>query len=1299
MRQPHPRGIARCISVLAAGCLAFSGVSIAQAATTNPAPTALEKADAALSQQAATEGMVLLENHDHALPMAKSGNVALFGVGSYVTVKGGTGSGAVNNRSNVTVRQGLEAAGYTITTSPTYWNAMTSAFDTKYPPSSSGGVLAAAPDYSSVEQPLTGSSRKPTAPTDTAIFVVARNSGEGADRSSGKGDYQLTDIEHDDIELLGQTYKHVIVVLNSGGIVDTSFFKDINAEEKDPSGGTALDSLFLMSQAGEQGGAALVQVLDGEVSPSGKLTDTWASKYSYYPASATFANNDGAGNDENYSEGVYVGYRYFDSFYKKIGADNGVDPASVVDYPFGYGLSYTDFTIDPLSVTADMGSVKVKARVTNVGDTYSGKEVVETYVSAPGADKPYQQLTGYAKTDDLAPGASQQVTITFATSSMASFDEDASRWQLDKGEYVVRVGDSSRNTQVAARIELGADTPTELVNHETTDQAPASVLSSDRANFYSYPAEAEQLAAAPQVTLDTAGYQPQDDRSAYEQSVDLDATSPYYTYDGDKLSTTTAYVDGSQTNWEGTGAPYAAKTGETVQPVTTDPTSTLYDVASGKTTMQQFVAGLNVTQMANIVEGASIAGTTPSAVGAAGYTTAKYESLGIPGMALSDGPAGLRLTQQIATNPKTYQYETAWPIGTMLAQTFNRDLVKQVGEAIGKEMIDAGVTLWLAPGMNLHRDPLNGRNFEYYSEDPVVAGLTAAATTLGVQSNPGVGVTIKHFAFNNQETRRQGGNSVVDERAARELELRAFQIAVTTAQPMAVMSSYNRINGTYAAQDYDTLTDILRGEWGFKGLVMSDWGGSHDATATMYAGNDLIEPGGAPQNIINAIEKQAPVIDVAGLPVYTKTVSPTRTTYAWQFGGLTPSATGTQTITTTIDGTTDLSKQPASGTATVDVINNQTFVADPKLGSVNDAYNYVTALANSSALTAAQKAAITITPLTYNIAGDPTSGVTSYSVTIKGNYTATSYPMRLGDLQRSVSRILNVVMQSAPFQQLATNQGVKGVSVKSYDAQFDLPSILSSSLGSVVSAPTANPPTVALSTTPTAPAGGWFTGPVKVTAQVGDADTDVAYVGVDGGPLAPYTDPITVSGDGTHTVRAIVSDSAGGYGDASVEVRIDSAAPTVAASGSGGRLALTASDEVSGVASVQYSTDGGATWSAYTAPVAVKGLAQTFSYRATDKAGNTSAVGSIAVRAALHLGTPVIKGKAKVGKKLKAVVTATPGASLSYQWMRNGHAIKHATGASYHVVGADRHKKVSVEVTASAAGQSLTATSKKVRIK
>jgi len=1033
---PRVRGACRAvIPFTLAGALVATGAIAAGAATTDQSPNALELTNAQLSKQAATEGMVLLENHDHALPVAKSSNVALFGVGAYATVKGGTGSGAVNNRYNINVRAGLENAGFAITTSDAYWDAMTTAYDTKYPPSSGGG-FGQSVDYASVEQALTATSVQPKAPTGTAIYVIARNSGEGRDRSSGAGDYQLTDTEQADIQTIGETYHHVIVVINSGGIIDTAFFKSINEAATDPDGGRALDSLVLMSQAGEEGGNALAEVLDGDVTPSGKLTDTWASKYSYYPASGTFANNDGSSSPETYTEGVYVGYRYFDSFYKTL---DPADPDAVVNYPFGYGLSYTDFRIDAQSVKADANKVTVKAKVTNVGRAYSGKEVVEAYFSAPqnGLDKPYQELAAYGKTDDLAPGASQVLTLTYDTTEMSSYDEARSAYVMDAGDYVVRVGDSSRSTHVAATIHLDKSLVTEQDSSQLVDDESAdSVISSDPSDFYTYAGERREIARAPHLKLGTHGFRTDQAASEYQQDVSVDSSSPYYGIDGDTISSITAYVDPHQRNWEGTGAPYVAKTGETVKHVSTDPSNTLYDVAKGKVSMEQLVAGLSVTQLANIVEGARTPGSTLTATGAAGYTTALYEDLGIPGMTLSDGPAGLRLTPEISTTPPTYQYATAWPIGTLLAQTWNRDLVQQVGEAVGKEMQEFGVSLWLAPGMNIHRDPLNGRNFEYYSEDPLIAGLTAGATTEGVQSVPGVGVTVKHFVANNQETQRSGGDVVTSERGLREIELKGFEIAVKSAQPMAVMSSYNKVNGTYAAQNYDLLTDVLRGEWDYRGLVMTDWGGSHDTVATMYSGNDLIEPGNAPQNVVNSMLKVPPTIDISGLPVYNKTVSGTRTRYTWSFNGITPSASGTETFSTTVDGDTDLSQTPASGTTTSDAINNEVFTPNPKFTSVDDAYTQTAELLAGSALSNAQKAGIAITDVVHATAGDDTTPVVSYTVNVKGDYSAAVGTMRLGDLQRSAMRVLTTAEQSAQFAELASLQGVRGIKAKPYEDQF-----------------------------------------------------------------------------------------------------------------------------------------------------------------------------------------------------------------------------------------------------------------------
>lgn len=1019
-------------AVTAAGTvLALLGPVPAHAATSDPNPSPLELANAALSRKAATEGMVLLENRDRALPMARSGNVAVFGVGAYKTVKGGTGSGDVYNRYTVTVRQGLENAGYQVTTSDAYWSAMTTAYDTKYPPGPPA-VFAPPIDYSSVEQPLTPASVRPTAPTGTALFVVARNSGEGSDRSAGPGDYQLTDVEKADLTLIGQTYERVVVVLNVGGVVDTSFYRDVNAAVRDPRGGTALDSLLLMSQAGEESGTALVEVLNGTVDPSGRLTDTWAAQYSSYPASATFAGNDGDTATEQYREGVYVGYRYFDSFNKGAG----------VNYPFGYGLSYTTFRVTVDHITATSASTTVTVNVANTG-TRGGKDVVQVYFSAPqaGLDKPYQELAAYAKTDELPPGGSQRLSISYDTTQMSSYDEARAAYVMDAGTYVIRVGESSRATHVAAKLALPATVVTERVAHEADDQRPDTELTSSPATFYGYPAEPAELACAPTIVLRPGSFRTRDDRSPYEQSVPVAPDSPYYAIDGNAIAATTAYLDPKQTDWAGTGAPYAAKTGERIRYVRTVPHATLYDVATGRVTMEQFVAGLDLTQLATVVEGASAAGSTPAAIGAAGYTTAKYENLGIPGMTASDGPAGLRITQQIPTTPVTYQWTTAWPIGTLLAQTWDRDLVQQVATAVGREMVTYGATLWLAPGMNIHRDPLNGRNFEYYSEDPLIAGLTAGAAARGVQSNPGVGVTLKHFAENSQESQRTSSNAVVGERALREIELKGFEYAVKSAQPMAVMTSYNKINGTWSSRNYDLVTDILRGEWGFQGLVMTDWGGSHGAVATMYAGNDLIMPGNNPDEVVNAAKKVTPTIDLPGLPAYHKTIrvrnGTTVVSYSWALGNLTLSAGGNQTVTTTVDQHTDLSRAPLSGTTTTNASGQTVFTPNPPFTSVQDAYAAVLALLapDSAALTAGQKAAIAVTGVVHQTPGDATSPVTAYTVVLSGTYPA-SYDMRLGDLQRSATRILTTAMRSLPFQQLASVHGVPSITVVPYTSRF-----------------------------------------------------------------------------------------------------------------------------------------------------------------------------------------------------------------------------------------------------------------------
>lgn len=694
-----------------------------------------------------------------------------------------------------------------------------------------------------------------------------------------------------------------------------------------------------------------------------------------------------------------------------------------------------------------MDKVAVTTQVTNTGKV-GGKEVVEVYFSAPrgGLDKPYQELAGYAKTDLLAPGASQTLTISFNTTDMSSYDESKSASVMDAGDYLIRVGDSSRSTSVEARVRLDKTVVTEQLSTQLNDELPTTELTSDPATFYGYPDEAKQTRTAQVVPVRIAGFVASDHRSPLAQSVAVDASSGYYPLDGSMLSATTAYTTG-QADWEGTGSPYQAKTGETVKVVAPASGATLFDVAKGTVGMDRFVAGLSVEQLATIVEGASPG--TDITPGVAGTTTARYTSQGIPAATLVDGPAGVRINKQYTSGGVTYyQYATAWPIGTLLAQTWDRDLVEKVGVAVGVELTEFGATMWLAPGMNIHRDPLNGRNFEYFSEDPLLSGLTAAAETVGVQSKPGIGVTIKHLAANQQELERQRTDSVIGERALREIYLKGFEIAVRSAEPMAVMTSYNLVNGTAASGNYDLTEDVLRGEWGYRGVVMTDWGANYNVKKTVYSGNDMIMPGNPPAQIINAVTRSTdPTFDLAGLPVYNyvqrSSVGNPIGAHLWNWGTFVAGPGGSTSYSVTVDSTTDLTQTPKSGRCSTSITMECNALTTPLAawGTVDSAYQWVIAQLDPAVpvdpitigwLTDAQRAGIHVTVNSRAIPGDATSPVTSYTVTITGEHGL----IRLGDLQRNAARILTVLTHTREFAVLASSQHVDGITVGSYGSLF-----------------------------------------------------------------------------------------------------------------------------------------------------------------------------------------------------------------------------------------------------------------------
>lgn len=793
-------------------------------AAKSPEITRREIDHMALSRELAGECVVLLEN-DGVLPLAPGGKLALFGVGARLTVKGGTGSGDVNTRDNINIERGLKEAGYVVTTAA--WMDRQDAANAKAREEYFAWVPREAREKGATEfkimfeNPFKGAAPNPItmedikeSGTDTAVYVISRNSGEGADRYNKEGDYLLFPEEKEQLILLGENYKKLILVLNIGGIMDMSEIRKI----------PGIGAVLLMSQLGNIGGLVLGDVLTGKVNPSGKLTDTWAKKYSDYPSSGDFSHNDGNIDDEYYTEGIYVGYRYFDTF--------DVEPM----YPFGYGLSYTDFTVTTDLVTVEADLVKVSVTVENTG-RYAGQEVVQVYVSAPKGKlaKPYQELAAFKKTGIIAPGERETMEISFAAAGMASYCEACAAWVLEAGSYIVRVGNSSRNTKAAASIVLSETVKTQEVKNLFAD---SEKLEEIIAPITAAPAEETPVT----VLLDPAAI-------PTEKAVYQGERREYTTDKKEKL--------------------------------------TMDDVLKENCTVEELTSQLTIEEMADFcvgtlrAEGGSIVGNASYTVpGAAGDTSAvAYESRGIKNMILADGPAGLRLQPVFKTTKEGrllpggeilgdmytpfdpnlkeeevdtwYQYCTAIPIGWALAQSWNMELLEKAGSMVGEEMELFGVDLWLAPALNIHRNPLCGRNFEYYSEDPYVSGKAAAAITRGVQAHPGKGTTIKHFAANNQEDNRYFTNSHISERAIREIYIKGFEIAIKESQPLSIMTSYNLLNGVHTANCYDLLQAAARDEWGFEGTIMTDWFTSQDMPA-LTGGEDTVYPISASTGCIKA---------------------------------------------------------------------------------------------------------------------------------------------------------------------------------------------------------------------------------------------------------------------------------------------------------------------------------------------------------------------------------------------------------------------------------------------------------------
>ncbi len=793
-----------------------------------------------ISRELAGECMVLLEN-DGALPLKETGKIALFGNGVRRTVKGGTGSGDVNSRSIVNVEEGFKNAGFTVTSGS--WldkqGEMLDKSKGEYlewvkaeakKSSRSEFIIQFDHPYSAPAPVLITEEDCKEADTDVAVYVIARNSGEGSDRYNREGDYLLFAEEKKNLEMVAAHFKKTIVILNIGGVMELSVVKAI----------PGINAILLMGQLGNIGGDALADVVTGKVNPSGKTVDTWAKNYMDYPSSAKFSHN-GSVHDEEYEDGIYVGYRYFDSF--------GVEP----EYCFGFGRSYTDFSLQIDGAEAAGDRVQVRATVQNTGSVYAGKEVVQIYYSAPQGrmDKPYQELAAYHKTSLLKPGESEAMILTFAIKEMASYSEADAAWVLEKGDYVIRVGSSAGNTEVAAVLTLAEEVKTQIGKNL-------------------FPLDIQLKEIKPDTTAA---------KTAYEKN----SEGLGRVYHG---SIQSSCIKAEHMVYQGKREEYKTDREKKL---------TVQDVKNGDCTVEELVAQLTVEEMADMCvgtlragEGNVVGNASYTVPGAAGDTSSILKaSRGIKNMILADGPAGLRLQPHFKTTKEGkllpggsvmgdsfepfdpdinedevdnyYQYCTAIPIGWSLAQSWNTELAEWAGDMIGAEMEQFGVDLWLAPAMNIHRNPLCGRNFEYYSEDPLVSGKIAAAITIGVQKHKGKGTTIKHFAVNNQEDNRYFVNAHVSERALREIYLKGFEIAVKESQPLSIMTSYNLLNGIHTANSYDLLQAIARDAGGFDGTVMTDWFTSQDmpeitgkfqprypissSVGCIYAGNDIQMPG------------------------------------------------------------------------------------------------------------------------------------------------------------------------------------------------------------------------------------------------------------------------------------------------------------------------------------------------------------------------------------------------------------------------------------------------------------------------
>ncbi|MBO5177263.1 MAG: glycoside hydrolase family 3 C-terminal domain-containing protein [Lachnospiraceae bacterium] len=738
-----------------------------------------------LARKSAAEGCVLLKNNG-VLPLKKDKTVSVFGRCQVDTFYVGYGSGGnVHPPKKVSFLEGLrscEGISLNETVSKVYEDWCHKKENIADPGTEWGKW-----PYYYPEMPLEEAFvEKAAKESEIALLFIGRAAGEERENFLGEGSYYLTEEEKRMLALVTAHFEDTVVVLNCGNIIDMAWTLEYN-----------ISALLMVWLPGMEAGNALADVLSGKENPSGKLNDTIAVSYEDYPSAANFGKKE----YNCYEEDIYVGYRYFETFAKEK-----------ILYSFGYGLSYTTFDVLPLSYrgqgTDDYFEISV--RVSNTGKV-AGKEVVQLYMEAPqgtlGREK--RSLLTFQKTEELAPGTSQDLMFKVPLEQLAAFDDSGktgykNTYVLEKGDYWYFFGVSNTKGRVVFRNAGGTAIKETRLFRRLEEICPV--------------------------------------QQEFERLFPIE--------DGKQYFPGRETVEKGQVNMK---RRILEELPEEIS-VTGDRGILFSEVVKGNVPLEAFVAQLTDDELEALTRGEGPMDRPSGVGGNTGVFGGFYPSLrekAVPVIVTADGPAGLRIKR----------YTSLMPCGTALACTWNVELIEQMFEKMADELDRFDVDILLSPGLNIHRNPLCGRNFEYFSEDPYVSGKMAAAAVRGIQKN-GRSACPKHFACNNQEVNRHHNDSRVSGRALREIYLRGFEICVKEAHPKNIMTSYNKINGVWSHYNFDLAKTVLRDEWKYDGVIMTDWWmqkssspefpNLRDNAYRVRAGVDVLMPG----SVVGSKEKE-----------------------------------------------------------------------------------------------------------------------------------------------------------------------------------------------------------------------------------------------------------------------------------------------------------------------------------------------------------------------------------------------------------------------------------------------------------